>query len=270
MIQILSSSTLVLQLTTIFLTIGMLISSFEYLFNHKLFTSEGILEWIIIKIRWKNGPIKNFLNFMFKRGLINILLAIRVVFLIVLLIAPLLSPIFWASVLIIFGTYAVTNLVAFYGSDGSDQMNSLILITICLCASPFTSEGLLVIGCMFIAAQSCLSYFVAGASKLFSKEWRNGSAVREIFKTRTYGSEKVYRYIKNKRGLNFFLCWSVIIAELSFPLVLFLPIEWGIYFLAWGLVFHLINSIVMGLNTFLWAFLASYPSIVFLNLYLAN
>lgn len=266
----LASPTVVLQLTILFLSIGMLINSFEYLFNYKLFSSEGLLDWRIINIRWKNGPLKNFLNFIVTNNLFNTLLVFRILFIIILLSVPLLSTLFWVSAIIIFFTSTIITLVSFYGSDGSDQMTNLILITICLCMAPFANENLIFIGFLFIAMQSCLSYFVAGSSKLLSESWRDGSAVQDIFRTRTYGSEKVYNHIKNKKGINMFLCWNVIIIEILFPLVLFLPLEWAIGFLIWGITFHLLNSIIMGLNTFLWAFLATYPSIIYINFYFSS
>lgn len=34
-------------------------------------------------------------------------------------------------------------------------------------------------------------------------------------------------------------------------------------FFAWGLLFHLANALVMGLNSFIWAFVATYPAILF-------
>ncbi len=270
MLQQILSIELILQSTIVFLVIGMLVSNSEYLFNYKIFTNEGILSWNIIETRWNNGFTKSILSFLFKNKLVNGIFMLRVILLVALLIAPPLSYLSWTIMLILLVSYLVTNLFTFYGSDGSDQMSNLILIAIFLCATPFASERLVTIGFIFIAAQSCLSYFVAGVSKLFSKAWRRGDAVRDIFRTRTYGSKEVYLYIKDKRNLNIFLCWSVFVIEMLFPLVLFLPLEYGFLFLVWGIVFHLLNSLIMGLNTFLWAFLASYPSIIYVNLYLIN
>ncbi len=270
MLYQLASSSAALQFTMIFLSIGMLITSLEYLVNYKLFTSEGLLDWRIINIRWKEGPLKRFLRFVIDNNLFNALLIVRVILILTMVSSTMYSNTFWASMIGIAITYAITTLVSFYGSDGSDQMTNIILITVCLCAAPFTNDDLIFIGFLFIAAQSCLSYLVAGVSKLFSKAWRNGSAVQDIFRTRTYGSEKIYKFIKGKKGINLFLCWSVIIIEMLFPLVLFLPLQYGIVFLVWGITFHFLNSVIMGLNTFFWAFLASYPSIIYINLHLAN
>jgi hypothetical protein len=268
MLQQLSSTEIVLQLTVVFLTVGLLVSNVEYLFNYSLFTENGILGWNIIETHWKDGYLKKMIAFLFKQKIINILFATRVLLLLSLFFIPQMSVMSWSIVLVITLSYVITNLFTFYGSDGSDQMSNLILITICLCSVPFTSKDMLTVGFVFIAAQSCLSYFVAGVSKMFSEAWRNGSAVKEIFRTRTYGSKEVYFYIKDKKWLNIFLCWSVFVIEMLFPLVLFLPLEYGIFFLIWGLTFHLLNSFIMGLNTFFWAFLASYPSIIFVNLYI--
>ena len=37
-----------------------------------------------------------------------------------------------------------------------------------------------------------------------------------------------------------------------------------ILFLAWGVVFHIANAFTMGLNTFFWSFLATYPALLYL------
>jgi hypothetical protein len=38
---------------------------------------------------------------------------------------------------------------------------------------------------------------------------------------------------------------------------------WRLLFLGWGVAFHLGCAVVMGLNNFLWAFIATYPALLF-------
>jgi hypothetical protein len=133
MLQQLSSTEIVLQLTVVFLTVGLLVSNVEYLFNYSLFTENGILGWNIIETHWKDGYLKKMIAFLFKQKIINILFATRVLLLLSLFFIPQMSVMSWSIVLVITLSYVITNLFTFYGSDGSDQMSNLILITICLC-----------------------------------------------------------------------------------------------------------------------------------------
>lgn len=86
-----------------------------------------------------------------------------------------------------------------YGSDGSDQM-SFITTTVAGAASlPGLSarqRGLLA---GFLTFQSTLSYFSAGVAKLRSPAWRNGSAVMGIFRTKTYGDQWLYEFVRERR-----------------------------------------------------------------------
>jgi hypothetical protein len=55
---------------------------------------------------------------------------------------------------------------------------------------------------------------------------------------------------------------AVIAMELSLPLALVLPDPLALGLLGVGVLFHLSTAVVMGLNNFLLAFLAAYPSAV--------
>jgi hypothetical protein len=57
--------------------------------------------------------------------------------------------------------------------------------------------------------------------------------------------------------------WLVIVFECAFPLVLWVRPQGAALLLACGLAFHLCNALVLGLNRFLWAWLAGYPALLF-------
>jgi hypothetical protein len=59
--------------------------------------------------------------------------------------------------------------------------------------------------------------------------------------------------------------WSVIIVECAFPLVVIAPFPLMVVLLSLGMLFHLLCAVIMGLNSFLWAFVATYPALVFAN-----
>lgn len=56
---------------------------------------------------------------------------------------------------------------------------------------------------------------------------------------------------------------ALIAFECSFPLVLILPDHYSLLLLALGISFHLTAAVLMGLNTFFWAFVATYPAVMF-------
>lgn len=146
-----------------------------------------------------------------------------------------------------------------YGSDGSDQM-SFITTTVAGAASlPGLSawhRGML---SGFVTFQSTLSYFSAGVAKLRSSAWRDGSAVTGIFRTKTYGDEQLYQFLKDRPWAAKTLAWTVIAAETAFPIVLVLPPLPRRALLGLAASFHVANARFMGLNRFFWAFLGTYP-----------
>lgn len=98
-------------------------------------------------------------------------------------------------------------------------------------------------GRLYLAVQLTLSYFVAGLVKLRQRDWRNGSALTRL------------------TGLPRQLAWPVLLWECTFPLA-WLSHSLCLAYLAVGLVFHLANSKMLGLNRFFWIWLAAYPSLL--------
>jgi hypothetical protein len=248
----------------LFFSIGLFVSSLEFLMSTQLFASYGLNSWDIIQLRWSSGLMHNKLfAHLFGPNGMKAILVVRILLVVSLQFLSIQSAPWMAVICALAGSYLITNINTFYGSDGSDQMNNIILVVLVTCTMSFVDQAVMSIGLFFIAAQACFSYFAAGVSKLVSPKWRDGTAVTDIFKTRTYGSQLVFNYLRGKKSLGYLLCWSVIVMEVSFPIVLFLPVHWGIFIIAWGVVFHLLNAAIMGLNSFLWAFLATYPAIFY-------
>lgn len=98
-------------------------------------------------------------------------------------------------------------------------------------------------GSVYLAVQLTLSYFVAGIVKLKQKDWRNGSALTRL------------------TGLPAQMAWPVLLWECTFPLA-WLNHSLCLAYLMVGLVFHLANAKILGLNRFFWIWLAAYPSLL--------
>ncbi len=115
----------------------------------------------------------------------------------------------------------------------------------------------------FVALQCCLSYFVAGVAKASAQGWRAGSYLVGIFQTRIYGHAGLSALLQDHRQLATILARLVITWECVFPAVLAAPVPIVLIFIAGGAAFHVVNAYIMGLNIFVWAFLAAYPAILF-------
>lgn len=100
----------------------------------------------------------------------------------------------------------------------------------------------------YIAIMVLLSYFVAGLVKVIRMEWLNGRALQEFLSR--YGHDLSLRVALVVSGL-------VLVFELLSPLALIFPTQ----FVVLAFLFHLANFYFFGLNRFVFAWLAAYPTI---------
>ncbi len=248
-------------------SIGALISSLEYLAIHKEFKIRGIFSWKIFSSR--NEFLNSWLpwqklNFLFGYRAFIIMHMLRIACVLVL---PFIPDNFFKILLL--GILAISSLLfsfrSIVGLDGADQMNLIITVTLFI-VYIIDDEIIYKAGLIFIASQSILSYMAAGIAKLRSAKWRSGQAVFEIMNTRTYGYQSVASKLSNApRFANIILCWLIIFFEIFFIAVLFLPAPWLYILICCGVIFHLYNAVAMGLNNFFWAFLATYPALLYLH-----
>ncbi|MFF3302205.1 alpha/beta fold hydrolase [Streptomyces sp. NPDC002908] len=149
-----------------------------------------------------------------------------------------------------------------YGTDGSDQASNLVQTATGLARlapSPAAQDALV----WYVALQSNLSYVVSGWIKLLGKDWRNGSALSGVMRTRTYGHERVWRLTRRHPRSARALAHGVLAMECLFP-VLYLkgglltrPVIAGVA------AFHVANGSVMGLGRFIPAFTAMHPMVAY-------
>lgn len=247
--------------------VGIFISSLEYLAIHKEFKINGIFSWKIFSSR--NEFLNSWLpwqkiNFLFGYRAFIVMHALRIAS---VLLLPFIPDNFYKILLL--GFLAISSLLfsfrSIVGLDGADQMNLIITITLFI-VYIIDVEVIYKAGLIFIAAQSILSYMVAGIAKLRSVKWRSGQAVFEIMNTRTYGFKSVANKLANApRFVNIILCWLIIFFEIFFIILLFLEEPWLYIIICCGIIFHLYNAIAMGLNNFFWAFLATYPALLYVH-----
>jgi hypothetical protein len=140
-------------------------------------------------------------------------------------------------------------------------MADIVLAGVAIGSAFPVSPGVQTAAIGFIAAQACLAYFIAGIAKVVSPAWRSGSAVAAIMESETWGRSAVGAWLGANPRSSRLMAWIVIAAECSFPVVFVSPPWLAAVILGWGLLFHLFCALTMGLNTFLWAFGATYPAI---------
>lgn len=248
----------------IFTLIVVNISSLEYLAILKGDNEKKLPDWKIyfsVKSKLFNN---SFFYFLCNTRIFRVLLIINIVIsVLIFFVNP--YSISWTILLFILSFIAlVSNMRDSYGMDGSDQQKFAILIVLLLTTSFWTTDKIKLYGLIFICTQAYLTYFVAGFSKLLSKYWRNGQAVSSIFSTVSFGNQRVHKLTQNKY-ISFYLGWSAIILLLCFPITLFLPTTFMLIYLCLIFIFHLFNAILMGLNLFLWAYLANFPVIIYVH-----
>jgi hypothetical protein len=253
-----------LSLSARFAAVSILLSSLEYSINIRVLRDDGLMSWPVGRLRgpafsvgWRGALFDVLLRY----PNVLVLLALRVI----LSAAIVAGPARWTlAPLILLGLYAVTFLVnvrSRYGHDGADQLAGFLMLGIGV--SSLVPTSLSRAACLFFFAfQSCLAYGTAGWCKLPMRGWRDGTYLAAVLTARIYGMPPLGRFLSAhpvyaklaSRGL---LAW-----ECSFPLVLILPAPIAFGMVGLGVVFHLVNACVMGLNCFVWSFVATYPPLL--------
>jgi len=116
-------------------------------------------------------------------------------------------------------------------------------------------------GLAYIALQTVSSYFVSGWVKLLRPEWRSGQALAQFLDSGVYGPLAAHSLFR-RPWLAKVCAWSFTVWEGCFPLAL-LDVRLAAVFCAVATVFHGLVFRYFGLNRFFWAWLATFPSILY-------
>jgi hypothetical protein len=113
----------------------------------------------------------------------------------------------------------------------------------------------------YVTVQSLSSYFVSGWVKLMRPEWRSGRALTVFLDHGVYGPLTVNSIYRRPRVA--MLCsWGFTLWEGLFPLAL-LDVRLAALFCAIATVFHFLVFWFFGLNRFFWAWLSTFPAILY-------
>ncbi len=260
------------RITAVIVGIGLLQSSTQLLLSLREFFSSGLFDWNSRQVLTKTHiPTKS--QRVSRRWMVGhsgivwlrVVVVVRIIGTVGLII-PFQSNVLYGSYACIilltslFLTYQIR-----YGKDGSNQISVIILAGLAFTfllpmSSPFQPVGL-----YFIAAQAVLSYFAAAISKISNAQWRAGSAMKSILNTATYGQSTASAALNRRPWFGGVVGWSVIGVELIYPVVLISPPGLLIVLLFAAAVLHLATAVLIGLDTFFWAFTATFPAIIFVN-----
>jgi hypothetical protein len=246
--------------------IAVAIGAAEIIYTRHQYSANGIYNYALLKTSFKwmmvgwTAPIFDLLlNYPRYIYLVAIQLAAAL-----LIISHLFTSLSWLFVVIILLIYLLSHLRNQYGTDGSDQMQTIIFASLTIF---YLSSDLLVKTCciFFICFQALIAYMIAGYAKLGSSAWQRGTAIYDILNTQSFGNQAFAQILEKNTLLSRAICWSVITFECAFPLLVFTGVRTCLLFIVAGILFHLSIALFMGLNTFFWSFIATYPAILFFS-----
>ncbi len=144
-------------------------------------------------------------------------------------------------------------------NDGSDDMVTVVLVSTAV-ALVAVSKVAMVSWAVFLTGQLLLAYFVSGLSKAQSDSWWQGKAVTGVLGTRIFGHPRFAQILDRHPRGGSLVTRGTFFFEIMFPAFLLTPKPVFLGALAAMLAFHLACAVIMGLNTFVWAFAACYPA----------
>lgn len=254
------SSEIALQWVEKLTAIAIFLQTIELLLLRGSFSAKGVWRWSTLQKEYTSLPFGLFYVFQLlfdSRGLF-ILLILRSAVSITLFYSP------SAPVVLILLLTTLLICIRWRGTfnGGSDYMTVVLLTALSLIYLLPNVPQIQKAGLWYISIHLCASYFVAGLCKILRSGWRNGSSLKSFFLSKNYS---VPDFLKAKTRSSLFmklLCWSVLLFEISFPVV-FLSSQVAIVYLFAAVGFHLGTVYAFGLNRFLHIWVATYPALLF-------
>jgi hypothetical protein len=246
-------------------SIGVVISSLELLVFPRPVRDEALMGWRISRLRHRllvRPPLECLLDALFSYRATLVATAVRLLAATVLaLFEPgdrIAAALDWVVALTGIGF----TLRTFFGLDGADQLFTITFAGLAI-ARTVGGPPLASLVLWWLAGHVAVAYFTSGFTKLLSPIWRSGSAIPGVFGTRMYGSPAMDALLARRPALSRVLAHGVVIGEMIFPLCLVVPEPYSYALLACGAAFHAAAAFTMGLNTFFWAFVGTYPALIY-------
>jgi hypothetical protein len=244
----------------ILLGLSLLVQTLEYL---RLPALDKLTQWPVLSQEIPARPawIKATLNLLFQEKIYTLCLWLRGV----LAMALIFGQVGLVGAALLF-VMAILLLLRWRGAfnGGSDFMTlvgiSGLLLSHLVATFTDVSFGWQA-GFWYISLQTVSSYFVSGWVKLLRPEWRSGRALPLFLDTGVYGPldpHSIYRH----RMVALLCSWSFTLWEGFFPLAL-LDVRWAVLWCSVAAVFHFLVYWFLGLNRFFWAWISSFPAVIY-------
>jgi len=246
------------------LGLSLLLQTLEYLRIERL---DRVSDWAIQRLEVPTSPAwaRPLLDRLMQPDAYRALLALRLALALALMAGLLRGPLGLAGALLLF-VIALVLLLRWRGAfNGGSDFMTLVGLTGLLIAQGLGAWGDAALGwragLWYVTLQSLTSYFVSGWVKLLRPEWRSGAALPHFLDTGVYGplaAGSLYRSPAVARAV----AWGFTVWEGLFPLGL-LDLRLAVFFCASGALFHFLVFWYFGLNRFLWAWLATFPAVLY-------
>lgn len=252
--------------------VGIVLAASEELVMRPIYADDGLLSWQVLQVgrpRSLVPQVQRLVDRLFRPRAYMGLLVVKMLTALVLVAVSLINPRDRSAMGLLAGALLVQLLLmkrrSVYGLDGADQMYAVVFLG--LAVYELMPQGSLasVAGLIYIGAQTVLSYLIAGIAKITGPSWRDGRAIGGIMTTKIYGNSAAAAVFRGRATLGLITCWLVITFEVTFVAAFFVDREIMWVMLAAGVLFHAANAALMGLNSFLMAFVASYPAVAYVN-----
>jgi hypothetical protein len=236
------------------------IQTLEFLRMGTATASDGLWSWTLQRGDIPQGWMRRVLDGVFAPAVHRVHLCLR-------LAAALWLALSGSSLGLVAGLFAsnVLVLIRWRGAfNGGSDFLTVVVLTGLLIAQVVGAWGDVVLGWQaglwYITIQAITSYFMSGWVKMLRREWRSGAAMTIFLNAAIYGPLSPRHPLRN-RGVALLGSWAFIVWECCAPLAL-LSLELATLFCGVAAVFHFLVFWFFGLNRFFWAWLASFPAIL--------
>ncbi len=259
-------ASLIANVVMITLAVQVIIATGELLILHRVYRKDGLLSWVVQRTGPKLGTYVKMLRLDFVCRYPNVLVffALRILCAMALPVAILFDYPTLPLLLIITATGLIMQVRNSQSNDGSDQMAIIGFIALTL-ASVIDTDVSWSYALFFIAAQASLAYGVSGFLKSQKKGWYNGEYVTEILKTSSYGDKKMLKAALKRKWIAKALGQKVVYGDCLLAISFAFPPVVCISVLSFGIILHIGIARIMGLNTFLWSYVSTYPAILYVS-----
>lgn len=241
---------------------SLLVQTLEYLRLQPVQRQDGLWRWSVQRgdVAHASPPVRRLLDWLHDERVHRLHLLLRTG-----AAASLFAGSSTASVVLLFAS-SVLILIRWRGAfnGGSDFMTIVVLTGMLIAQLGQHLVGPALAwkaGLGYIGLHSITSYFISGAIKLFSPEWRRGIALPYFLDGGLYGPLAPDSRLRQRR-VAIACSWLFILWECAAPFALAGP-RIAFAFCAVAVVFHFLVFRYFGLNRFFWAWLASHPAIIY-------